>query len=362
MKYTVKARRTCAGKAARKGMMTMAAAVLLTAATGTSYASTMIQETGSSLLYPLFNLWVPAYTKAHPEVKINSASTGSGTGIAQSIAGNVQLGGSDAYLPNAMMKKHPGMLNIPVAISSQMINYNVPGFNDAHLKLSGPALVKIYQGKIRYWDAAALRTMNPGVQLPHKRIIPVHRSDGSGDTFLFTQYLSFSTPGWKQHIGYGTAVSWPAVQGEIGATGNPGMVQALKDNRYSLAYIGISYKNHIDQLKLGEAALKNHAGGFVLPTEKTVPAAAAAMVPKTPKDERISLIFAPGRQAYPIINYEYVILHSDQGDKAAAVKRFLRWAVSANGGNSPKFLKPVNFMPLPEKAVRLTEKQIARIH
>lgn len=361
MKDAVKARRTLAGKAARKGMMIMAAAALLAVA-GTSYGSTMIQETGSSLLYPLFNLWIPAYTKAHPAIKINSASTGSGTGIAQAIAGNVQLGGSDAYLPNAMMKKHSGMLNIPVAISSQMVNYNIPGFNHAHLKLSGPALAEIYQGKIKFWDAAVLRHMNPGMKLPHKRIIPVHRSDGSGDTFLFTQYLSFSAPTWKQHIGYGTTVSWPAVQGEIGATGNPGMVQALKDNPYSVAYIGISYKNQTDKLKLGEAALKNRAGNYVLPTEKTVPAAAAAMVPKTPKDERISLIFAPGKRAYPIINYEYVILHSDQGDKAAAVKKFLRWAVDAKGGNSAKFLKPVNFMPLPDKAARLTKEQIARIH
>jgi len=364
MKRVPSAKHSLIAKAAHTGLITTAALALAAASAGTSFASTTIQETGSSLLYPLFNLWVPAYSKIQPNVQINSASTGSGTGISQSIAGNVQLGASDAYLSNAMMSKHPHMLNIPVAISSQMVNYNVPGLNGKHLKLSGPVLAEIYEGKVKYWDASAIHRMNAGVNLPHKRIIPVHRSDGSGDTFLFTQFLSFSTPSWKRHIGYGTAVAWPAVQGEIGATGNPGMVQAIKDNPYSIAYIGISYKNHIDKLNLGEAALKNRAGHFVLPTVKTVPAAAAGMVPKTPKDERISLIFAPGRNAYPIINYEYTIVNANQpdADTAKAVKKFLSWAVKVDGGNAPQFLNPVHFMPLPPKAARLTEEQISKIH
>jgi phosphate transport system substrate-binding protein len=156
--------------------------------------TTTLLETGSSLLYPLFNLWVPAYTKAHPEVRITTQSTGSGTGIAEAASGLAQIGASDAYMSNAMQKQHPEMLNIPLAISSQMVNYNLPGLNGAHLKLSGPVLATIYEGKIKNWNDPQIAKLNPGVKLPDHAIITIHRTDGSGDTFIFTQYLSFPSP------------------------------------------------------------------------------------------------------------------------------------------------------------------------
>lgn len=342
----------------------VAGATVAVASIGVAFGATHLTETGSSLLYPLFNLWVPAYTKNHPDVRIDTAATGSGTGIAQSTKGIVQMGASDAYLSNALMKKHEDMLNIPVAISSQMVNYNVPGANDKHLKLSGPVLAGIYEGKIRYWNNKKIESMNMGVKLPHKRIVPIHRADGSGDTFLFTQFLSKSAHGWVRKVGYGTTVSWPNVQGAIGATGNSGMVTALSNNPYGIAYIGVSYKDQTDKAKLGEAKLKNRSGNYVLPTEKTVPAAAGKMVPKTPSDERISLIFAPGRQSYPIINYEYVLVKANQPDAETAktLKSFLTWAVDKNGGNDMKYLSQVHFMPLPPKARELTKKQIDKIH
>lgn len=337
-------------------------AALAASSVGIAFGATNLTETGSSLLYPLFNLWVPAYTKNNPDVQINTAATGSGTGIAQSTQGIVQMGSSDAYLSGAQMKKHPDMLNIPVAISSQMVNYNVPEANGDHLKLSAPVLASIYNGKIRYWDNKKIESMNGGMDLPHKRIVPIHRADGSGDTFLFTQFLSKAANNWK--AGYGTTVSWPNVQGEIGATGNSGMVTALSNNPYSVAYIGVSYKNQTDKAELGEAKLKNKAGNYVLPNADTVPAAAAHMVPKTPKSERISLLFAPGKQSYPIINYEYVLVKSDQpnADTAKQLKDFMTWAVSEDGGNSMEYLKQVHFMPLPAKARQLTMDQIDKIH
>jgi phosphate transport system substrate-binding protein len=154
-----------------------------------------ILETGSSLLYPLFNLWVPGYTHVDPGVKITTQSTGSGTGIAQSVAGIAQIGASDAYMSNALMKQHPDMLNIPLAISMQMVNYNLPGLNSRHLKLSGPVLAGIYEGKIRYWDDAQIRGLNPGVHLPHHLIIPVHRSDGSGPPLRQPRRCASCSPG-----------------------------------------------------------------------------------------------------------------------------------------------------------------------
>jgi phosphate transport system substrate-binding protein len=320
-------------------------------------------ETGSSLVYPLFNLWVPAYTKAHASVKITTQSTGSGTGIAQAVAGIAQIGASDAYMSNALLKLHPDMLNIPLAISMQMVNYNVPGLNKEHLKLSGPVLAGIYQGKVKMWNDPAIAAMNPGVKLPSHSIIPIHRSDGSGDTFIFTQYLAFSTPDWSNSLSYGTTVSWPPVAGELGAVGNPGMVTALKGNPYSIAYIGTSYEDAIDKDGLGIASLKNRDGNFVLPDATTADAAAGQMVPKTPKDERISLIFAPGAQSYPIINYEYAIVHKKQNSQAtaAAMRELFDWAISKSGGNASQFMSEVHFVPLPESVAKLSMAQVSEI-
>ena len=322
-----------------------------------------ILETGSSLLYPLFNLWVPTYAKSAPSVKITTQSTGSGTGIAQSVAGIAQIGASDAYLSDAMMKQHPTMLNIPLAISMQMVNYNLPGLNGRHLKLSGPVLAGIYQGRITKWNDPAIAAMNPGVKLPDHTIIPVHRSDGSGDTFIFTQYLAFSTPAWANSLGFGTTVSWPAVSGELGAVGNPGMVTALQDNPYSVAYIGTSYEHAIEKSHMGIAMLKNRAGNFVLANARTGAAAAAVMVPKTPKDQRVSLIFAPGRESYPIINYEYALVNSHQPatQTATALRKLFTWAISPRGGNAPSFMRQVNFVPLPAPVAKLSAAQIAEI-
>jgi phosphate transport system substrate-binding protein len=333
---------------------------------GVSFAAdeTHILETGSTLLYPLFNLWVPDYQKAHPGVKITTQGTGSGTGISEAISGIAQIGASDAYMSDAQMKMNAGILNVPLAISSQMINYNLPGLNDKQLKLSGPVLAGIYSGKITYWDDAELKKLNQTVKLPHETIIPVHRTDGSGDTFIFSQYLSFSTPSWSSNPGFGTTISWPPVQGGIGANGNPGMVTASKGNPYSIAYIGISFRNATIQAGLGEAALLNRAGKFVLANDKTVSAAVVATAAKTPKDERLSLIFAPGAESYPIINYEYAIVNSAKAtsEVGKAVRVFLEWGISPSGGNAPKYMRAVGFVALPPAIRKLSLAQLNGIH
>ena len=320
-------------------------------------------ETGSSLLYPLFNIWVPDYTRMNPDVRITTQSTGSGTGIAQAVSSVAQIGASDAYMSNAQMKQHPEIMNIPLAISAQTVNYNVPGLNKVHLRLSGPVVAAIYSGEINYWDDARIKKLNEHYKLPHKKIIPIHRTDGSGDTFIFSQYLSFSTPSWNKSVGYGTTISWPAVQGGIGAIGNPGMVQASQTNPYSIAYIGVSYHAEIAKAGLGTAELENRAGRFVLPNPRTVKAAAAEMLKKTPTDERVSLIFAPGAESYPIINYEYTIISRNQSnaETAAALKKFLLWAISDKGGNAAHYLDQVQFIALPSSVAELSRKQIEQI-
>ena len=326
-------------------------------------ADVTLLETGSTLLYPLFNLWVPDYTKAHPGVRITTQGTGSGTGIAQAISGVAQIGASDAYMSDGQIKQNPSILNIPLAISAQTVNFNVPGLNKDHLKLDGPVLAGIYGGSIKNWDDAAIKALNPGVKLPNHAIVPIHRTDGSGDTFIFSQYLSFSTPKWNNSVGYGTSISWPAVQGGVGANGNPGMVQACQQTPYSIAYIGVSFHEQVAKAGLGTAMLKNRAGKFLLPTAKTVSAAADGLIAKTPTDERLSLVFAPGAESYPIINYEYAIVNAKQANpaQAKAIKEFLGWAVESDGGNASKYLEAVRFIALPKHIQDLSKAQIAKI-
>jgi phosphate transport system substrate-binding protein len=353
-------------------LMATAAAVALVGMAAPAFAAspatvhrasskTTLLETGSTLLYPLFNIWVPAYTASHKNIQITTGGTGSGTGIAEAESGAVQIGASDAYLPpNAKSTTGAPMLNIPLAISAQMVNYNLPGLNNVHLKLSGAVLAGIYSGKITKWNAAAIKALNPMVKLPDHTIIPMRRGDSSGDTFIFTTYMTDSAPKvWT--VGYGTTVSWPALKTEVAETGNSGMVSGVHTTPYSIAYIGISYLNQIQGYKLGEAELQNKAGNFLLPTAKTIGATAAALVSKTPKDETLSMIYGPGANSYPIVNYEYAIVSESESSAtiATAVRTFIDWAITS--GNASKFLNQVHFQPLPESVVSMSRAQAALI-
>lgn len=328
-----------------------------------SNSAMSLSETGSSLLYPLFNgQWIPAYKSVDSNVTMTAAATGSGTGISQALAGTMDMGASDAYLSDAQMKKTPGMLNIPAAISAQQIMYNLPGVS-GHLKMSGPVLAQIYQGKIKYWDDSAIKSMNPGVSLPHQPITPVRRSDGSGDTFLFTQFLSDTSSGWKGSVAYGTTVSWPSLSTEVGAKGNSGVVTALSKNKYSIGYVGISYLDKATSAGLGYFALKNKDGNYVLPNSTDILAAASKGAQNVPKDERVSLIFEPGAKSYPIINFEYIIVKKTQPSaaKASALKTFLSWAIDPSKGDSSQYMNPVHFQPLPSNIKPMSQAQIDQI-
>ncbi len=327
-----------------------------------SAAKITLQETGSTLLYPLFNIWAPAYHSSHPQVSITTDGTGSGTGISQALAGTVQIGASDAYLSSQDVTQNPGAMDIPLAISAQVIAYNLPSVTVAHLKLSGPALAAIYTGKLTKWNDAQIQALNPGVSLPNLTITPLHRSDASGDTFIFSQYLSFTTPSWDSSVGYGTGITFPSVPTALGEAGNSGMVTALNSTVGGIAYVGISYSGSLAQDHLPYAELLNKSGQYVLPTPQTIDAAAAALVPKTPPSEALSLIYAPGASAYPLINYEYAIVTQQQAStqQATAVKAFLTWALTS--GNSPTYLNQVHFVPLPAGIVQLSENQVAKIH
>ena len=198
-----------------------------------------ITETGSTLMYPCEPL-APGYSTTYPSVAIQTAGTGSGTGITDASNGTADIGASDAYLSPAEVQATPALLNIPQAISAQLVVYNVPGVT-AHLKLSGGILAEIYQGKITTWNDAAIAAVNPGVTLPSTPIVTLHRSDSSGDTFLFSSFLSATSPSWKSSIGFNTTVPWPNAPGALAENGNSGMVAGCKATVGCVAYVGISY-------------------------------------------------------------------------------------------------------------------------
>jgi phosphate transport system substrate-binding protein len=326
-----------------------------------------LHETGSTLVIPLFKLWVPDYVAANPKVAITTDATGSGAGIEGAISGTAQIGASDAYMMDEQAEQNPQIVNIPLAISAQTINYNVPGLGGTALKLNGPTLAGIYTGSIREWDADQIKALNPGVTLPHEKIIPIRRAEASGDTFIFTQFLDFSTTSWGDKVGYtsayGMSITWPKAPGEITAVRNDGMLQKLAATPYSIGYLGISFSDDVAKDHLGTAMIENQKGNFVLPTPDTIGAAASQLDPRTPADERLSLVYAPGDNSYPLINYEYVMIstHQPSPEVAKAIRDFLLWANAPVGGNTPKYLEAVHFIPVPDFIRALNENQIARI-
>jgi phosphate transport system substrate-binding protein len=323
-----------------------------------------LQETGSTLLYPLFNYWAPAYTQQYSNIKITTAGTGSGTGISDAANGTVDIGASDAYLSPTVLAATPTLLNIPLAISAQMINYNVPGVSN--LKLNGSILNGIYTGKITKWNDSAIAAANPGVTLPNLTIVPLHRSDGSGDTFIFSQYLSKSNPnswGSASGPGFGTTINWPTVPGALAENGNGGMVSGCQATPGCIAYIGVSFQTQTQTAGLGQALLQNASGNYEQLNSTTVGAEAAALSATTPKNEALSLVYDNASNGYPIINYEYAIVNSKQTDpnKAQAIKALLAWCLDPQYGNSSQYLAKVNFLPLPSGVAQLSLNQIQTI-
>jgi phosphate transport system substrate-binding protein len=332
-----------------------------TPVTSPATSKVALAETGATELYPLMNLWAPAYNAKYPNVSITTGSTGSGAGISQAAAGAVNIGASGAYLSDGDMSSHKGLMNVALAVSAEQVNYNLPGVAE-HLKLNGKVLAAMYQGTIKTWNDPQIAALNPGVNLPATPVVPLHRSDGSGDTFVFTQYLSKQDPdGWGKSPGYNTTVDFPTVPGALGENGAGGMVTGCSQTPGCVAYIGTSYLDQASQKGLGEAQLGNASGNYLLPDAHSVQAEAAGFASQTPANEVISLINGPAPDGYPIVNYEYAIVYSDQKDSAVAqtIQAFLHWTVT--DGSSPSFLNQFHFQPLPAPVEKLSDAEIAKI-
>ena len=331
-------------------------------ATSPATSKVALAETGATELYPLMNLWAPAYNAKYPNVSITTGSTGSGAGISQAAAGAVNIGASGAYLSDGDMSAHKGLMNIALAISAEQVNYNLPGVTE-HLKLNGKVLAAMYRGTIKTWNDPQIVALNPRVNLPATPVVPLHRSDGAGDTFVFTQYLSKQDPdGWGKSPGYNTTVGFPSVPGALGENGAGGMVTGCAATPGCVAYIGASYSDQAAQKGLGEAQLANASGNYLLPDTNSIGAEAAGFAAQTPANEVISLINGPAADGYPIVNYEYAIVYSNQKDPAVArtIQAFLHWTVT--DGNNRSFLDQFHFQPLPAPVEKLSDAQIAQIN
>jgi phosphate transport system substrate-binding protein len=309
--------------------------------------------------------WAAAYQQGTPGVTVSTASTSSGTGIAAASAGTTDIGASDAYLSSGDLVKNPALLNVPLAVSAQTVIYNLRSVS-GHVRLDGTVLAGIYDGTITMWDDPQITAINPHVTLPAIKIVPVRRFDSSGDTFLFTSYLSTGDQSqadqkWDSKIGYGTTVTWPSVHGELPETGSLSVLHACEATPGCVAYNGISYLAKAQHGGLGEAMLANSAGAYTLPTAQTIQAAAASFVSLTPPNETISMIAGPAAGGYPIVNYEYAIVSTKQPSvaQASAIRAFLTWVVTI--GNHSSFLDPVGFQSLPAAVLQLGQEQIQEI-
>ncbi|MGA8457999.1 MAG: phosphate ABC transporter substrate-binding protein PstS [Streptosporangiaceae bacterium] len=337
---------------------TPAASKTTPAAAAANASGKSISETGSTLLFPLFGTWQTAYSTANTSVTITSGATGSGTGIADASEGLVNIGASDAYLSASDLEKYPGLLNIPLAVASIQVFYNLP--NIKSVNLNGTVLAQIYTGKITTWNDPAIAKLNPGVSLPSMKIVTVHRADSSGSTFLFTSYLSAQDPSAWPSSNVGTTITWPSAPGALAETGSGGMVTGCGSTKGCIAYIGVSYDAKTAAAGLGSAALANKAGKFVQDTPASVGAALASF-PAAPSSGAEALINSSAATGYPIINYEYAIVKKTQPSaaEAKAVTAFLSWILTT--GDSAKNLGTVGFVALPSATLSTAQSLVSSI-
>ena len=314
-------------------------------------------------MYPLFNLWSGGYSEKYPSMTIQTAATGSGTGISEAENNTIDIGASDAYLSPSVVQANPHLKNIPLVISAQLAGLQ-RARGDRPPQALGQGALRDYQGQITKWNDSAIASANPGVTLPATPIVTLHRSDSSGDTFLWTSYLSKAdASGWGTKVGFNTTVPWPNAPGALGENGNSGMVSGCKATVGCIAYVGISYLTQVLQNGQGYAALGNGHKQYVLPTQQTMLAEAAGFVKQTPANGTISLIYGNINNGYPIVNYEYAIVSNTQSSSTTAknIRSVLEWALNTKFGANSTYLSQVNFQALPSKVVAQSIKQILGI-
>jgi phosphate transport system substrate-binding protein len=308
---------------------------------------------GATFPYPLISKWSSEYNKMKPNIQINYQSVGSGAGIKQITEKTVEFGASDAPLTENEYSNLSGILQIPESIGAVVAAYNLPGIQNG-VKLSGDVVADIFLGKITKWNDPKIISLNPDTQFPAKDIIVAHRSDGSGTTFVFTDYLSAVSPDWKSKVGKGKSVNWPV---GLGGKGNEGVAGLLNQNPYSIGYVELAYAK---LQKITYAYIKNKAGKFIEPTLETTANAAAGAVSSLPSGDAswssVSIVDAAGDNSYPIGSFTYFLVYKDQTDqtKGKILAEYLWWAVH----DGQKYSSDLLYVPLPNDVISLNEKTI----
>ncbi|MGE5486298.1 MAG: phosphate ABC transporter substrate-binding protein PstS [bacterium] len=325
----------------------------LAALAASGFAQTLINGAGATFPYPIYSKWFDEFHKVRPDVQINYQSIGSGGGIRQLEAGTVDFGASDQPMNEEQLKKHKSrVLHFPTVLGAVVATYNIPGVT-SELSFTPEALAGIFLGTVKKWNDPALAKANPGVKLPANDILVVHRSDGSGTTFIWTDYLSKVSGDWKGKVGSGTSVNWPV---GLGAKGNEGVAGLVKQTPNSVGYVELIYAI---QNKMAYGRVKNGAGSFVKPSLASVTAAAAGSAANIPDDFLVSITNAPGKEAYPISSFTWLLVPDRiaDGAKKKAIVEFLRWML----GPGQKSTEALHYAPLPKAVVAKELKAIAQI-
>ena len=329
-------------------------AVAVAAAGATLAAQTVkITGAGATFPYPIYSKWFSEYNKLHPNVEINYQSIGSGGGVKQLTSRTVFFGASDYPLTPEQLLAAPGkILHFPTVLGAVVPIYNIPGVS-AELKFTGPLLADIFLGSITKWNDSRIAKLNPDVTLPNNDITVVHRSDGSGTTYIFVDFLAKTSPEWKKRVGVGGSVNWPV---GVGAKGNEAVAGMVKQTPGALGYTEPAYAT---ENKIAFGTVQNAAGKFIKASAASVTAAAAAAVKQMPADFRVSITNPPGDDVYPVASFTWLLLYQDPQDKALAktMVDFTTWALN----DGQKYAADLGYAPLPKEVVALELKSLATV-
>ena len=326
---------------------------LLAVLTATPTWAQNINAAGATFPYPIYSKWFDEYHKLHPSVQINYQSIGSGGGIRQLLDKTVDFGASDGPMADEQLQQAGfKILHFPTVLGGAVPSYNIPGVS-AELKFTPEALAAIFLGKASKWNDPAISGPNPGVKLPAEDIVVVHRSDGSGTTYIWTDYLSKVSEEWRTKVGKNTSVNWPV---GLGGKGNEGVAGLIKQTPYSIGYVELIYAVQ-NNLPYGSA--KNASGEFVKASLATVSAAAAGAAKSMPDDFRVSITDPPGKEAYPISSFTWLLIPGQIQDagKRSAIKDFLAWMLTSG----QQFCEPLAYAKLPKEVAAKEQKAVALI-
>ncbi len=312
-----------------------------------------INGAGATFPYPIYSKWFSEYNKMHPDIQVNYQSIGSGGGIRQFSEQTVFFGATDGPMTQEqILAAGRPVLHLPTVLGGDVPVYNIPGVS-AELRFTGPLLANIFLGKITKWNDGAIRSLNPGAELPATDITVVHRSDGSGTTYIWVDYLAKLSPEWRQKVGVATSVNWPV---GVGGKGNEGVAGLVKQTPGSIGYVELIYAI---QNKIDYGSVQNAAGEFVRASTETVSNAAAAAARSMPKDFRVSITNAPGKNVYPISSFTWLLLDTTPKDRQRAkiMVDFVRWALTSGQG----YAAGLGYAPLPKEVVDLEMAALKRI-